>query len=155
MGRPSHVGNASRDWVRRPSPHAPPCLRLRPGEQEDGYSASSTSSRPREHHQYGEVFGDEPGAVQGHLAVGGWLCYVGRYSRASTHSSPDTLVGTFFLSRLGQPEAIAGQLANLAFSGSVALATSCVTGSWSTVACRPSSRRVKSTIFSSGNSRAS
>ena len=57
------------------------------------------------------------GAVQGHLAVGGWLCYLGRCSRASAHSSPDTLVGTFFLSRLGQPEAIAGQLANLCLFG--------------------------------------
>jgi hypothetical protein len=54
----------------RPSPHAPPCLRLRPGT---GYSAPSTLSRPREYRQHGEVFVMSPE----HLAVAGLLCYAG------------------------------------------------------------------------------
>ena len=43
--------------------HAPPFLRLRPGEQGDGYAKASALPRARLNHEHSEVFGDEPGAV--------------------------------------------------------------------------------------------
>jgi integrase len=42
---------------------APPFLRLRPGEQGDGYAKAPALPRPRQYHEHGEIFGDEPGAV--------------------------------------------------------------------------------------------
>jgi integrase len=43
--------------------HAPPFLRLRPGEQGDGYAKASALPRARLNHEHSEIFGDEPGAV--------------------------------------------------------------------------------------------
>ena len=55
--------------------HAAPFLRLRPGEQGDGYAKASALPGPREYHEHGEIFGDEPRAVSGYLAVArGFKC---------------------------------------------------------------------------------
>jgi integrase len=52
-----------------PRAYAAPRLRLRPGEQGDGYAQAPALPRAREHHEHGEVFGDEPGTVQGFVEV--------------------------------------------------------------------------------------
>ena len=50
--------------------HMPaPFLRLRPGEQGEGYAKASALPGPCLNHQHSEVFRDEPGAVQGLVAV--------------------------------------------------------------------------------------
>jgi integrase len=49
--------------------HAAPFLRLRPGEQGDGYAKAPALPRPCLNHEHGEVQRDEPRAIQGYLAV--------------------------------------------------------------------------------------
>ena len=57
-------GLAKRQTFRfRFSAHAPPCLRLRTGEQGDGYAEASALPRPCLNHKHCSLFRDEPGAV--------------------------------------------------------------------------------------------
>ena len=63
------AGEARRAALPGPRAYAAPRLRLRPGEQGDGYAQAPALPRAREHHEHGEVFGDEPGTVQGFVAV--------------------------------------------------------------------------------------
>ena len=53
----------------RPSPHAAPRLRLRPGRPGRGYAAHSGLSRTPEHSAHRQVHGDQPGAVRKVVAL--------------------------------------------------------------------------------------